>query len=149
MAKINDFIAFCGLYCGACSFKVGFDENNRAHLNGIPVEYKRYANRPLQFCPGCQQLNQCGHGFKECAENHKVAHCGLCDEFPCQRIKDFNNDGAPHHAEVISNLKRLTEIDEQAWLNEQEKQWTCECGAKKSWCLLRCPRCNKQHSKTC
>jgi hypothetical protein len=145
MTNNNDFIAYCGLYCGACSFKVGFDENNRAHLEGIPAQYKRYADKPLQFCAGCRQLKQCGHGFKECAEKHNVMHCGLCDEFPCQRIKDFNNDGALHHAEVITNLKRLKEIGEQAWLKEQEKRWTCECGAKKSWYLVKCPKCGKMH----
>lgn len=143
MNKNHDFIAFCGLYCGACSFKVGFDENNRSHLEGIPAQYERYANRPLQFCSGCRQFKQCGHGFKECADQHKVAHCGLCGEFPCSRIKDFNNDGAPHHAEAITNLKRLKEIGKDAWLQEQEKRWTCDCGAKKSWYLLKCTKCQK------
>ncbi len=145
MPNNHDFIAICGLYCNACSFKVGYEENNRAHLEGIPAHYKRYADRPLQSCPGCRQFKQCGHGFKECAENHNVSYCGLCPEFPCPRIKDFNNDGAPHHAEVIANLKRLTQIGEDAWLSEHEKRWTCACGAKKSWYLLKCPNCQKQH----
>ncbi len=36
----HELIAYCGLYCGACSFKVAFEEQNREHLMRMPAKYE-------------------------------------------------------------------------------------------------------------
>jgi hypothetical protein len=147
MKQTNNYIAYCGLYCGACAV---LQANLAGKLNAVAKKWKM---KPSDIsCHGCKSnvlsiyCKDCD--IRKCARENKVEFCGECKKFPCQRIKDFANDGAPHHAVVISNLKRLKEIGENAWLKEQEKQWTCECGAKKSWYLVKCPKCGKQHNKT-
>lgn len=141
----DTLLACCGLYCGACSFKVAFDTNDRAHLRGMPAKYREYEDAPLQFCPGCRLDNQCGAcGIRDCVLKQGLLHCGECPEFPCNRIQTFNDDGIPHHAEAIPNLKRLEEIGAERWLAEQAARWQCGCGGRRSWYLPACPGCGKQ-----
>jgi len=138
-----DLIGYCGLYCGACSFKLAFDEKDRAHLRGLPPRYAKLQDAVLESCPGCRkEESQCTScGIRDCAQERGLAHCGLCAEFSCSRIVEFDGDGAPHHGESIANLKRLREVGGGLWLQEQRRCWTCPCGAKRSWYLKECPRC--------
>jgi hypothetical protein len=146
---MNDLTGYCGLFCGACSFKVAFDEQDRSHLAGLPGKLSEYAGAPLQFCPGCRSddslCDECG--IRECARAHALEHCGLCAEFPCSRIKKFSEDGLPHHSEVIGNLELLKELGEGEWLRRQRERWTCECGVKGSWYLEACAKCGKVFGK--
>jgi len=139
-----DLVGYCGLYCGACSFKLAYDEKDRAHLYGMPAKYHAPEETPLQFCPGCRKDSASG-GCKtgECAEGRGLSHCGVCAELPCSRIAEFDGDGTPHHGELIGNLKRLREIGEALWLEEERRGWTCACGAKRSWYLNECPGCGR------
>ncbi len=138
----NELIAYCGLYCGACSFKVGYDENDRAHIECIPDKYEKFRHMPLLFCPGCRLDNQCGGcDIKDCAEEKKLDDCSQCDQFPCQKLRAFNNDGIPHHSESIANLKKLRQIGPEKWITLQEKRWKCGCGTRYSWYLKRCKTC--------
>ena len=52
--KTNDLtlLAYCGLYCGACSFKVAFQEQNRGHLFAMPQKYAEYKDSELEDCAG-------------------------------------------------------------------------------------------------
>jgi hypothetical protein len=141
---VDEMIAFCGLYCGACSFKVAFDESDRNHLRNMPDKYRECENAPLQFCPGCR-LDSEGHDcrIRECARSRGLVHCGACDQFPCALIQEFNDDGIPHHSEAIGNLQLLKEVGEEAWLRAEKERWTCTCGAKRSWYLKECPKCGR------
>jgi len=143
-----DLVGYCGLYCGACSFKLAFDEKDRVHLRGMPAKYAVPEETPLQFCPGCRKDSASGGcKIRECAEGRGLSHCGVCAEFPCSRIAEFDGDGTPHHGESIANLKRLREVGEALRLEEERRRWTCACGAKRSWYLKECPRCGRQLSR--
>jgi len=139
---LEELIAYCGLYCGACSFKVAFDENDRSHIENMPEKYDKYRNLPLEFCPGCRLENQCGKcDIKDCAEHKGVQYCSQCNEFPCQKLEDFNNDGIPHHSESISNLQQIKQMGPENWIALQKEKWTCECGTKYSWYQKVCHNC--------
>lgn len=139
----NDLIAYCGLYCGACSFKVAFEENNREHLTCMPSKYDYLKGTPLEACPGCRLENRCGECvIRDCTIEKSLEHCGLCESFPCEKIKKFNNDGVPHHAESIKNLIQLAEIGKEKWLTQQREQNTCSCGKRYSWYVRECPNCD-------
>ena len=144
MKGISDLIGYCGLYCGACSFKVAHDENERGHLLCMPSHFDKYKDMPLQPCPGCK-LDRHGSDCKirDCAKSRELSHCGLCTDFPCDIITAFNNDGLPHHAEVIENLTMLRDSGEEQWLRVQEQKWRCPCGAKLSWYVEECLSCGK------
>ncbi len=136
----SELISFCGLYCGACSFKLAAEENNRDHILNMPSYYDYIKNIELEWCPGCRLENKCGEcSIRDCAQDKKVDYCVLCDLYPCEKIILFANDGKPHHAEILENYKLLIEMGEEKWLEFMKGKWTCaECGAKKSWYYDKC-----------
>ena len=139
----NGLIGYCGLYCGACSFKVAFEENDRDHITNMPPKYEEFRDKPLEFCPGCRLENQCGKcDIKDCAEEKKLECCSLCEEFPCVKLENFRSDGVPHHSESIQNLQQIKKIGAREWGALQNKKLTCECGAKYSWYFTKCKKCN-------
>jgi hypothetical protein len=134
-----ELIAYCGLYCGACSFRLAATENDPMHLQSMPSSYDYLKGQPVELCPGCRLENKCGEcAIRDCASGRELLHCGQCREFPCDRIIAFNNDGKPHHGEVLGNLQLLREIGERRWLEQMEAKWTCTCGAKRSWYYRSC-----------
>lgn len=60
--------------------------------------------------------------MRACAVEKEITYCAYCSDFPCQTIIDLNNDGRPHHSEVLINIRRQQEIGIDAWLDEQEKR---------------------------
>ncbi len=139
----SELIAYCGLYCGACSFRVAFEENNRDHVTHMPTYYDLLKNDPLEFCPGCRLENKCGEcAIRDCAMNKGIEYCSQCNDFPCSKSIRFNSDGKPHHGESISNLNLLREIGEEKWLDIMRERWTCKCGARYSWYYKECTKCN-------
>jgi uncharacterized protein YuzB (UPF0349 family) len=144
-----DLVGYCGLYCGACSFKLAYDEKDRVHLRGMPAKYAVPEETPLQFCPGCRKDSASGGcTIRSCAEGRGLSHCGVCAEFPCAKVTEFDQDGTPHHGESIANLRRLREVGEALWLEEERRHWTCPCGAKRSWYLQECPECGRAHAQS-
>jgi hypothetical protein len=138
----NNLIAYCGLYCGACSFRVAYESSNNEHITRMPSQYDHLKNITLEYCPGCKLDNQCGDcDIRDCARSKGIEHCGLCCDFPCAKLVSFNKDGKPHHAESISNLNLLREIGEAEWLELQNEKWSCKCGTKYSWYMNECEKC--------
>jgi len=135
----SELIAYCGLYCGACSFRLAAQENDRNHIEKMPSYYDKLKDQPLEHCPGCRLENKCGEcKIRDCAINQHYNHCDECSDFPCDKITNFNNDGRPHHSEVLSYLKLLKEIGEKNWLEYMKKKWSCKCGTKISWYYKSC-----------
>ncbi len=145
MNRDLDLLAYCGLYCGACSFKLAVDENERAHVLSLPDRYEKAKWAELESCPGCRSELAAGGDdpckIRSCARARGLGHCGACTDFPCGDISAFAGDGAPHHGETLANLKRLGEVGEPAWIAEQQVRWTCSCGARRSWYVGTCPDC--------
>jgi hypothetical protein len=140
-----DLIAYCGLYCGACSFKLAVDENDRAHVLSLPDRYEKAKQAELETCPGCRNEVVAANGdpckTRACARARAFDHCGVCPDFPCDALSAFAGDGVPHHGQTLENLRRIRDVGTASWLSEQEAQWTCSCGAKRSWYVDRCPKC--------
>ncbi len=152
MEDQSSLISYCGLYCGACSFKLTYDENNREHVSAmiteLPEKYSDCADEPIDefLCYGCrdeQSTDKDGCSIYRCVTKKGLAHCGLWDEFPCSDIVSTDDDTQPHHTGMIENLKMLRDHGEEHWLRKQEKYWACECGAKRSWYFKTCLNCSK------
>ena len=141
----KELIAYCGLYCGACSLKVAYESNNNEHVIRMPPQYDHLKNTPVVFCPGCRLDNQCGDcDMRDCAISRDIDYCSLCGDFPCEKLVRFNSDGKPHHTEAISNLSSLREIGEAKWLELQHEKWSCKCGTKYSWYMHECEECRSK-----
>lgn len=141
-------IAYCGLNCEACSFRVAALERDAAHLENIPARYghlKPGRIEEMELCPGCKTDGAACHcGMKPCAVSKGFSTCAECPDMPCDMLLAFCNDGAPHHSFVVENLKRMREIGEDAWAAEQEAAWKCPaCGKRLSWYRAECGDCGK------
>jgi hypothetical protein len=141
----------CGLYCGACSILAAIRKNDPQLLELIARGVADYLGHPVEAkdlaCEGCLSevvaivCRECR--LRACAFERGLTHCAQCDDFPCQQIIDFNNDGLRHHSEVLNNIRRQREIGLDAWVKEQEERWRCpDCGCVVDWYAVKCPNCD-------
>ena len=95
---------FCGDFCGKCP--------------NFPGE-----------CSGCIPEDHTDCFFVKCCMGKDLEHCGLCEGFPCQKLKDFVPDDRPgcepgYH---IEGLRRRTAEGTVAWLAAQREKWKDLC----------------------
>jgi len=137
-------LGVCGLYCGACyHYRASLAEGQ--HL----LEIAAGQGRSLEGfgCKGCRSgilyshlgCSQCV--IRACAEDRRLVHCGLCSEFPCERISAFQSNGRIHHRDVLIHLEELRTKGPDRWLAEQAQRWRCKCGAEFSWYEVVCNCC--------
>ena len=136
----SPLISYCGLYCGACSFKVAFETQDKVHISDMPKHYDQFKNNPLEDCPGCRLENNCGEcKIRDCAIERNVDYCIQCEMYPCKLIDAFAHDGKPHHEEVLHNFELLKKKGENEWLRIMRNKWTCQkCKSQKSWYHTQC-----------
>ena len=144
-------VAPCGLYCGACFIYIARKRCDEAALDAAAkgiTERRGWVIKPKEdlVCDGClssQLAIVCSRCvMRACALEKGITYCAQCADFPCQTIIDFNNDGRPHHSEVLANVRRQQEIGIDVWLDEQEKRWGCpDCGCVIGWYDTKCPQC--------
>lgn len=143
----NTLLGVCGLYCGACnhyhaSLERGKHLLDEAVLKGRkPEEFtcKGCRSEKLYIHPGCKNCK-----IRDCAKEKDIDHCGLCLEFPCSMLKDFQFDGHKHHIDIMDNLRDLKSKGCIEWLKEQERRWECSCGEKYSWYEGICVKCGSK-----
>lgn len=127
MSVGNETAAICGLFCGTCP------------------SYPDICGGCLstRVAPGC---DDCGSGFRDCANAHGVTRCYECTAFPCTRLEKFSHrhieNGVCHHAHVISDLRRMKEAGVDVWVAQQTAARTCPtCGKLIPWFVHNCPVC--------
>jgi hypothetical protein len=129
----ENMLAYCGLYCEQCSFKLAHDEQNNEHLKYIPYEFIQ-KDLSEYNCEGCKGYCICGQcKIKDCASAKNIHTCADCNAFPCEYIISFENDGKPHHKNGIKNLKDIRKNGTKIWFNELKPLLKCQCGKKQSW----------------
>jgi len=103
--KIDIYAAgFCGDFCGKCP---------------------NYPND----CLGCIPQDHEDCHFVRCCLDKAIEHCGLCEQFPCQKLSTFVPDDRPrcppgYH---IMNLRARLTIGTSAWLEGQRQEWKDKC----------------------
>jgi len=154
--KTEELVAVCGLYCGACTMYRTLRENNEQKTAGLIQILKArgmdYTAEELK-CDGCLANGRLTPfcrvcEIRLCPQNKDgVIRCADCPEFPCARITAFNNDGNPHHAEVLENCRRLKEDGIEKWAKSEEERWLCpQCKTQLSWYDMVCPKCGAPRS---
>jgi len=77
----------CGIDCDICKYK------EEAGCKG---------------CRVCAPAGECVWGGRcelfDCAAEKNISHCGLCADFPCEKLKEW---AASENPERIDNLKKL------------------------------------------
>ncbi len=147
----RNWVAPCGLYCGACTIRLAGKSGNRQLMEEIALALTARQGQAIRVddlaCEGCLSnevvaivCRDCA--LRACALEKEVGHCSCCPEYPCQAIVDFSRDGLPHHAEVPENISRQREVGRDSWADEQDKRWRCwHCEQAISWYDSQCPAC--------
>ena len=97
--------------------------------------------RVAAHCRKCEIL--------DCASKKapKSKLCSDCSDFACDRITKFNNDGIPHHAEALSNLRQVRSMGLKKWAKLEEEKWSCpKCKSPIAWFDPACPKCGEKRS---
>lgn len=133
-------LTYCGLYCEQCSARVAFIEQDRRHVEHIPVRYEKDLSDLSAFdCEGCKGKNICGPcAIKDCAATKAIDSCAECADFPCAVLATFGSDGAPHHEQAVENLRIIRERGIDEWFTNLHPALFCECGKRQSW-YYTCP----------
>lgn len=64
------------------------------------------------YCKGCRG-DRSIHWSPECplliccVDENGLEHCAQCDEFICDKLEAFANDGSPSHKEAVEQLKQI------------------------------------------
>lgn len=143
---MDNRIAFCGIYCGACKIFIDTARNDLDNLvkeTKIPEEYLR--------CEGCRsgKVNLCclNCGMARCCNSKKYNTCSDCEEFPCSVLIAFSTDQYPHHTGVVESLEKFSEIGPDEWLKMQNQRWSCKnCNTPFHWYQKNCETCGSRVS---
>lgn len=90
-------------------------------------------------CQGCRSgkdniYSGCAEcKIRLCVDEKGIKHCGKCQNFPCEKLIAFQNDGRIHHLDVLSNIDDLNLKGASKWLKKQKERWKCKCGYSFSW----------------
>ena len=114
-------IAPCGMNCGLC-IAYQFREKD---LNKKGFHKK--------YCPGCIPRGEnCKHMAHICSlvGEGKVRFCYECEEYPCKRLKSLDKRyRTKYNMSMIENLDVIKDKGMKAFLEKEEKKWTCPtCG---------------------
>lgn len=126
-------IAYCGLFCGGCG---GLQETV-------------FQGKTDGGCLGCKSNVLGGHCAKckvrECARSRQIANCGLCVEYPCEKIKEYHNDEkeGTYMAVARKNSEDFMYFgNDPEWSEKQLKRWTCsKCNTPFHFKSEMCPKC--------
>lgn len=140
---MENYAAFCGLYCGACCSMIVHDKEQN-----VASALEMHTESDEQACAGCCADYQANCEFVQCNKLHETQSCAFCHEFPCAMITKFKDDEWEHHQVVLDNLHRIREIGIAAWIKEQQEAWKCEsCGCRTQWYQSKCTRCGSLLTK--
>jgi hypothetical protein len=111
MKKRWRLLGACGLYCGACYHHHAALPEGQHLLEEAARQGRTLEGFSCQGCrsdvlyvhPGCARCQ-----IRACSDERGIEHCGLCHEFPCNRLRAFQSDGRAHHLDVVANLAELT-----------------------------------------
>ena len=86
-------IAYCGDCCTYCLRFIATLSGNREKLKDVAFLMKKVGWRynlddPEKMkCEGCQDVEKCEYGVKECCIERNIENCGKCIEYPCSKIE--------------------------------------------------------------
>ncbi|PKN73898.1 MAG: hypothetical protein CVU50_01565 [Candidatus Cloacimonetes bacterium HGW-Cloacimonetes-3] len=137
---MSRYMAYCGLYCGACCSMI-----TKEKQEGVPSATAMHTEADEQPCMGCDAEYQKDCEFVLCNKTHGTESCAFCPEFPCEMITKFKDEVWEHHQVVLQNLFRIREAGIEKWLEEQAEYWKCPaCGCRTQWYQTTCTQCGEK-----
>ena len=87
-------IAYCGDCCTNCPKYTTNLIGNKKELKKVghlmkKVGWRYNLDDPEKMkCEGCQDVEKCEYGVKECCIERKIENCGKCIDYPCSKIEN-------------------------------------------------------------
>jgi hypothetical protein len=132
-----ELIAPCGMNCRLCYAYQREKKKCSGCRNESDIKYK------TKGCTSCI--------IKNCPtiKNNDSGFCYECDKFPCQRLKQLDKRyRTKYHMSMLENLEAIKEYGLDAFLQQEEKRWTCsECGSLVSVHKEACLKCKTAYKK--
>ncbi|HOE64115.1 MAG TPA: DUF3795 domain-containing protein [Candidatus Sumerlaeota bacterium] len=107
-------IAYCGLDCGKCETFIATVNDDDNLREAIAKKWSEQYSAPFAAkdinCVGCKsagaKIYYCEQlcEIRKCASAKNIAHCGICDKYPCSILKEFFKM-APDAQRVLDALK--------------------------------------------
>lgn len=122
----------CGLYCGSCIIY-------RAERDSQPLREEIARENGCEpedvHCNGCQSVLIDGWDSDDvwgknceivrCLESKKMRSCHKCG-VKCHSFQGWYEHMLKYGENLKQNLKRINDGDPDAWLEEEEKKWSCK-----------------------
>ena len=126
--------AICGIYCGACPALLAAKEAK------TPADVKCLGCRSTKKTPGYAPKCE----VRKCAKAKQLQSCGLCKQYPCDKITAFFNE-TPKYGLREKYLNTVRDKGLTAWLDEMKARWTCKkCGAPFGYGMKACKQCGEK-----
>ena len=149
METKKERIGYCGLYCGCCIIYRAYHDRNLGLFEEAPVHFRHRfdlenASQEQIACNGCRSPKPFAYcdtcQIRRCAQAKQLEWCFECEDFPCQRLYQFESFW---RMPLIGNLHLIRKLGVDKWMARQEKEWICDsCGNRLHWFSFGiCPRC--------
>ena len=89
----NNKIAYCGDNCAYCPKYIATISGSIEKLNQAALIMEKVGWRynlddsEKNKCEGCQDVEECEYGVKECCIERNIENCGKCIDYPCSKIE--------------------------------------------------------------
>ena len=85
-------IGYCGDDCNCCPRYLATQSGNEERLKEVSaiqqiIGWRDHLESPDDItCHGCNTVDKCGLGIKECVLEKGVDSCGKCPDYPCEKL---------------------------------------------------------------
>jgi hypothetical protein len=110
-------IAYCGDCCDHCprytaTLNGSMDKLKEAAILMKKVGWRHDIGTPEKMiCNGCQDIESCEYGVKECCLEKNIENCGVCSDYPCSKIQnafEITRINAEKFKKILSNKEYET-----------------------------------------
>ncbi len=113
MGMKSEKMAICGYRCDLCAlYKDNLDVAGKDEVKAAFVKYFDYEfdDNDLKACQGCPEGGDGDCKVKRCAVEKGIANCGLCDQYPCDKLHEKTNVIEKYFADISAVPKQDLEL---------------------------------------
>ncbi|MCK5115353.1 MAG: DUF3795 domain-containing protein [Candidatus Aegiribacteria sp.] len=111
---MNRIVGSCGIICNECPAFIAYRTDDQELREKTAKDWSKMYGAQIGAsdinCVGCQategvQITHCAEcDIRSCSQQtHHIANCGLCSEYPCERIEKFF-EFVPSCREVLDEI---------------------------------------------
>ena len=121
-------ISACGNDCAACPRYIATMSGDPGELEMVAELWYRCGWREKVvgikeiMCKGCNTSSVCRYGIIDCIREKNISNCGLCADYPCEKINEAFEKSLKYHEIIIENCSNSeVTILQKAFFNKQQR----------------------------